>query len=445
MLLGLFSAMFAKNLPGCGLLYRERANRRARGNDMKLHRAVHALLFGILVLTIPAMFSSSSAAQIGIFVRIGPPALPVYDQPICPGPGFMWTPGYWAWDDDDGYYWVPGTWVEAPQPGLLWTPGWWGWNNGVYAWNAGYWGPTVGFYGGVNYGFGYGGNGFYGGEWRGGAFFYNTAVVHVNTTVVTNVYVNKTVIVNNTSHVAFNGGPGGVSVRPTPEQVSYMHQQHTPPVAAQTQQREAASKNRAMFASTNHGRPAVAATARPGEFSGKGVVAARSAGGTYHAPKMSPKEARASAPPAKGAAPAKRPGENRAAAGHPAATHPAESRAENKPASRPEAKPAAPPKENHAAKPAPAARHEAAPKPAPKPAPEARHEAAPKPAAHPAPAPKHEAAPKPAAHPAPAPHHEAAPKPAPKPAAHAAPASHPAPKPAPAPKHEPPPKEPHKG
>lgn len=392
---------------------------------MKMHRVVHALLFGILVLTIPVMFSSSSAAQIGIFVRIGPPALPVYDQPICPGPGFMWTPGYWAWDDDDGYYWVPGTWVEAPQPGLLWTPGWWGWNNGIYAWNAGYWGPTVGFYGGVNYGFGYGGNGFYGGEWRGGAFFYNSAVVHVNTTVITNVYVNKTVIVNNSSHVAFNGGPGGVAVRPTPAQVTYMHQQHTPPVAAQTQQREAASKNRAMFASANHGRPAVAATARPGEFSGKGVVAARSAGGTYHAPKMSPKEARASAPPEKGGESAKRPAESHAAASHPAPSHPAASHpTENRAATHPETKPAA--------KPAPAPRHEAAPKPAAKPAPEARHEAAPKPAAHPAPAAKHEAAPKPAPKPA-------APKPAPKAAAH------PAPKPAPAPKHEAPPKEPHKG
>jgi hypothetical protein len=384
---------------------------------MKLSHAVRALLFGFLLVTIPAVFPSSSAAQVGIFVRIGPPALPVYAQPICPGPGYMWTPGYWAWDDDIGYYWVPGTWVEAPEPGLLWTPGWWGWNNGVYAWNAGYWGPTVGFYGGINYGFGYGGNGFYGGEWRGGNFFYNTAVVNVNTTVIRNVYVNKTVIVNNNTHVAFNGGQGGIQVRPTPQQVTYMHQTHTPPVAAQTQQREAASKNTAMFASTNHGRPAVAATAKPGEFSGKGVVAARAAGGTYHAPKMSPKEARATAPPAKSAAPANHANNRPAAANHPApsrpaAAHPTENRAANHPANRPETTPARPaphanpaPKENHAAKPAPAPRHEAAPKPA----------------AHPAPAP-HEAAPRPAARPAPKPERQAPP-----------------------PKHEEPPKEPHKG
>ncbi|MGC2170319.1 MAG: hypothetical protein WA555_17165 [Candidatus Sulfotelmatobacter sp.] len=265
---------------------------------MKLNRAVRFLGFALLLLVIPAAFSSPSAAQIGIgiSVRIGPPALPVYVQPICPAPGYLWAPGYWAWSDDDGYYWVPGTWVEAPQPGLLWTPGYWGWNAGVYAWHGGYWGPHVGFYGGINYGFGYGGVGFVGGEWRGGAFFYNTAVMHVNTVQIHNVYVNRTVIVNTNSHVAFNGGEGGVAARPTAQEEAYAREPHTPPVAAQVQQRTAASHNRALFASENHGRPAIAATARPGEFSGHGVVAAKSAGAPYRAPAMSPKEARAETP-----------------------------------------------------------------------------------------------------------------------------------------------------
>ncbi|HEX3940765.1 MAG TPA: YXWGXW repeat-containing protein, partial [Acidobacteriaceae bacterium] len=296
---------------------------------MKLPRILSLLGLASLLLVLPAAFSSPAAAQfgVGISVRIGPPALPVYEQPVCPGEGYMWTPGYWAWDDDDGYYWVPGTWVEAPQPGLLWTPGYWGWNDGAYAWNDGYWGPQVGFYGGIDYGYGYGGNGFYGGEWRNNSFYYNTAVMHVNTTEIRNVYVNRTVIVNNNSHVAFNGGQGGVQARPTPQQESYMHEHHTPPVAAQEQQVHAARQNRALFASNNHGRPAVAATAKPGEFSGRGVVAAKAAGAPYHAPKMSPKEARASTPAGNHAAgnrPAeKRPAENHAAAktAHPSAAH----------------------------------------------------------------------------------------------------------------------------
>jgi hypothetical protein len=245
------------------------------------------IVLPILVLA----FSAASFAQIavGISVRIGPPALPVYAQPICPGPGYMWTPGYWAWNDDGGYYWVPGTWVMAPV-GMLWTPGWWGWGGGLYMWHPGYWGPHVGFYGGINYGFGYGGVGFVGGEWRGRAFFYNRAVMNVSVTNVTNVY-NRTVIVNE-NHVAFNGGAGGIQARPTPQEQQYMHEQHAPALAAQTQQEHMAMQNRENFANVNHGRPAIAATARPGDFSGHSAISARSAGGEYHAPAMSPHEAR---------------------------------------------------------------------------------------------------------------------------------------------------------
>ena len=259
---------------------------------MRLHRAVRFLAFGLLLLVIPAALSSPSSAQIGIgiAVRVGPPALPVYAQPICPGPGYLFTPGYWAWNDEGGYYWVPGTWVVAPI-GMLWTPGYWGWGGGFYAWHGGYWGPHIGFYGGINYGFGYGGVGFFGGEWRGGAFFYNRAVVNVDSVHVTNVY-NRTVVVNNESHVAFNGGEGGVAAHATAEEESAAREPHQAPLAAQTQHEQAASQNRASFASENHGSPAVAATARPGEFSGHGVVAAKAAGAPYHAPAISPKEAR---------------------------------------------------------------------------------------------------------------------------------------------------------
>ena len=53
-------------------------------------------------------------------------------------------------------------------------------------------------------------------------------------------------------------------------------------------------QNRENFASVNHGRPTVAATARPGDFSAHSAVAARAAGGEYHAPTISPREARTS-------------------------------------------------------------------------------------------------------------------------------------------------------
>ena len=166
--------------------------------------------------------------------------------------------------------------------------------------------------------------------------------MRVNTTQITNVYVNRTVIVNNNSHVAFNGGRGGVAARPTSEQERFAHERHTPAVASQREQEHAASQNRALFASTNHGRPAVAATARPGEFSGKGVVAARAAGGTYHAPAMSPRAAR-------GAAPAgNRPGEPHSAA----RTAPEKSRPTTHAATAKESSRAAPKETSREAKPA---------------------------------------------------------------------------------------------
>jgi WXXGXW repeat (2 copies) len=259
-----------------------------KGNRMNRNRPVSRwLLLAAVILSLTA--ASFAQIAVGISVRVGPPALPVYAQPICPGPGYMWTPGYWAWNDDAGYYWVPGTWVVAPV-GLLWTPGYWGWGGGLYLWHAGYWGPHIGFYGGINYGFGYGGVGFAGGEWRGGAFYYNRSVTNVSVTNVTNVY-NRTVIVNE-NHVAFNGGEGGVRAEPNAEERMAEHEQHRAALSTQTEHEHMASQNRQNFASENHGRPAIAATARPGDFSSRSAISARAAGGEYHAPAMSPREAR---------------------------------------------------------------------------------------------------------------------------------------------------------
>jgi hypothetical protein len=244
--------------------------------QMRKSHIAGLVLLALVMVFMPAR--SSAQISVGVAVHIGPPALPVYEQPICPGAGYLWTPGYWAYGDD-GYYWVPGTWVMAPTVGFLWTPGYWGWGGGGYFWHAGYWGPHVGFYGGIDYGFGYGGVGFVGGRWNGGVFAYNTAVMHVNTTVIHNTYVDKTVINNVTvnNHVSYNGGTGGVTARPTSAERTAENEHHIAPTSMQTQHEHAASSNRALLASENHGKPAIAATAKPGEFSGHGVVAAKAA------------------------------------------------------------------------------------------------------------------------------------------------------------------------
>jgi hypothetical protein len=243
---------------------------------MRICFAVRSLLFALAVLA----FSSASFGQIGIAVSFGPPALPVYDQPLCPGDGYLWTPGYWAFDYDiNDYYWVPGTWVLAPEVGFLWTPPYWGWGDGGFLFYDGYWGPEIGFYGGINYGFGYFGEGFVGGRWDNGHFFYNRAVLNVNVTNIHNVYEER-VNISNTNRVSYNGGEGGINRRPTPQEEAAAHQRHLPPVSAQQQHLQAARTNPELRASTNRGRPPVAATARPGDFK-SAAVPAKEAGGTY--------------------------------------------------------------------------------------------------------------------------------------------------------------------
>jgi hypothetical protein len=188
-----------------------------------------------------------------------PPPLPDYDQPPAPADDYLWTPGYWGYAPA-GYYWVPGVWIVPPYYGALWTPGYWGWWGNRYRWHPGYWGTHVGFYGGVNYGYGYIGVGYFGGYWNGGHFFYNRSVTNVGPSV-TNVYIH-TVVYNNhiygahpTSNVSYNGGRGGITVAPRPAELAAMHEAHTAPLAGQVRLQQTAAQNPQAAFSVNRGRP----------------------------------------------------------------------------------------------------------------------------------------------------------------------------------------------
>jgi WXXGXW repeat (2 copies) len=254
---------------------------------MRTAVAIRSLVFSILFFVVSG--AAFGQVSVGISVGFAPPALPVYEQPICPGDGYIWTPGYWAYGDDD-YYWVPGTWIESPQVGFLWTPGYWGWGGSAFFFHEGYWGPHVGFYGGVSYGYGYFGNGYEGGRWDGGHFFYNRSVNNVNVTVIHNTY-NATIVNRNETRVSYNGGNGGVEVRETEQDRSYANERHVGPVPAQTQHVEQARSNRELRASVNQGKPPIAATSRPGDFK-TAAVPAREAGAPYKAPEHAGNEAR---------------------------------------------------------------------------------------------------------------------------------------------------------
>jgi hypothetical protein len=242
-------------------------------------------------LPLAALPSPGFAQGIGVSITVAPPLLPVYAQPVIPGDGYIWQPGYWAWGPG-GYYWVPGTWVLPPAVGLLWTPGYWGWLNGAYLWHAGYWGPHVGFYGGINYGYGYGGVGYSGGRWDNGRFFYNRAVNNFGRTHIANVY-NQPVRNPGAGRVSFNGGSRGNRAQPNAVEGAAANEPHVDRTPLQTQHEQAAIGRHGQFASANHGRPPIAATARPATFTGRGIVSAQ----PQHAPQARPAQAPAHAAP----------------------------------------------------------------------------------------------------------------------------------------------------
>jgi WXXGXW repeat (2 copies) len=239
---------------------------------------VRALLLTLLT------FGSTSASFAAVFVSvdIAPPPLPVYAQPIAPGPGYIWAPGYWAYGDY-GFYWVPGTWVLIPFVGALWTPGYWGWDDGRCIWHAGYWGRHVGFYGGIDYGFGYSGEGYQGGRWNNGTFVYNTAVNNINRSYVRNTYY-QPVQNTNATRASYNGGVGGVTAQPTAEDRLAERDQHRPATPAQMQHEQAARANKAQLASVNHGTPATTVTAHPAVIKEHAAVAAKRPANAHHAP-----------------------------------------------------------------------------------------------------------------------------------------------------------------
>ena len=223
--------------------------------------SVRKFVIGAALVAAPV----ASFASVFVSINIAPPELPIYAQPYCPGQGFLWTPGYWAYGED-GYFWVPGVWVQPPTVGYLWTPAYWGYDDGGYLFHSGYWGPHVGFYGGVNYGFGYLGQGYDGGYWQGNQFNYNRAVNNINVNNVHNTYVSNVTTVNNYNRVSYNGGAGGIQARPQGQDLQAQRDRHVQATPVQQQHQQLAAQNRLQLASVNGGRPQIAAARTPQDF-----------------------------------------------------------------------------------------------------------------------------------------------------------------------------------
>jgi hypothetical protein len=239
-------------------------------------RTLTKLLIAASLAVPVALFAPAVAqAQLIISVGIAPPLLPVYAQPEIPGYGYIWVPGYWAYGPE-GYFWVPGTWVLPPQDDYLWTPAYWDFDAGFYRFHRGYWGPHIGYYGGINYGFGYFGTGYEGGYWRDRHFYYNSQVNRLRPGIQ---YVyDRPVQQAAYNRVSYNGGQGGVTYRPGPQELVAQREHHVDATRDQVQHQTLASQDRQQFARNNGGRPAVTAAPTPGAFHGNGGAPAATGG-----------------------------------------------------------------------------------------------------------------------------------------------------------------------
>jgi hypothetical protein len=203
-------------------------------------------------------------------ITVPPPPLPTYQQPAIPEDGDLWMPGFWAWRDEvSDYYWVPGTWVKPPRPDLLWTPPYWSRVESGYAYHVGYWAETVGFYGGIDYGHGYTGDGYQGGRWDNGVFHYNRAVNNLGSVDVANTYDQAIEVRGEAVRVSFNGGRHGAAAKPTSEQEALSKVRHIGPTLEQRRHFELAAIDRPLYSKLNRGLPSLAATTRAGVFAGE--------------------------------------------------------------------------------------------------------------------------------------------------------------------------------
>ncbi|HEY0799187.1 MAG TPA: hypothetical protein VGD50_08550 [Candidatus Baltobacteraceae bacterium] len=139
----------------------------------------------------------------------------------------------------------------------------------------------------MNYGFGYFGVGYVGGEWAGDTFRYNSAVTRVDERRIHSYYVDRSVVssryVRTRTRISYDGGAHGLHLRPTGGELVAAHEHHIGLTSVQAQHVRLAAHDHTLRASVNHGRPARAAVARP--FAATATHAhAMQAHSTYHAP-----------------------------------------------------------------------------------------------------------------------------------------------------------------
>jgi hypothetical protein len=76
-------------------------------------------------------------ASAEVVVQEPPPPLRTEVIVEPPGPGYVWTPGYWSWQGR--WVWIGGRYVVRPHPHAVWVTGRWVRRGHGHVWVAGRW------------------------------------------------------------------------------------------------------------------------------------------------------------------------------------------------------------------------------------------------------------------------------------------------------------------
>jgi hypothetical protein len=101
----------------------------------------HKTMARSLLLSLALAAGTTAFAQISFNIVVAPPA-PMYEVVPMMQPGYVWAPGYWAWNNDR-HVWVRGR-TMIQRDGYRWVPDRWVQQSGSYVRKPGRWEPFGG-------------------------------------------------------------------------------------------------------------------------------------------------------------------------------------------------------------------------------------------------------------------------------------------------------------
>ena len=85
----------------------------------------------------PALPPFGVSVGVEVYPNVAPPPLIQEPAIVSPGPGFVWIPGTWVWNDH--WVWEKGRWERPPHPGAVWVPHHYEYRKGRHVFTHGGW------------------------------------------------------------------------------------------------------------------------------------------------------------------------------------------------------------------------------------------------------------------------------------------------------------------